>query len=215
MRKYVWPVIAIVLPLLVAGAWVAFPQERESACSAVSSFLASFVAETKAAWGRAFGGGGDAEPLPEPDDPSIEELAAPAIPTKVKAAASDDPDPSSLTPEQRKRKYRELVAAAKARKMEVMRSNLMKCPDGKEALEVTRAFHAKAEEMKRLEAKYGATDDRVALIRIEMVALRESVQVANARYRTWKEAHPSEVVDPLADKIYCDLIARSRFYLDR
>ena len=63
MRKYVWPVVAIALPLLVAGAWVAFPQERESACSAVSSFLASFVAETKAAWGRAFGGGGDAEDL--------------------------------------------------------------------------------------------------------------------------------------------------------
>ena len=223
MRKYLWPILVIALALLVAGAWVLFPEERTTASSAVSSFCTSFADHARNAWTRLFPPTGEAE-VPEadlldegdiPDAPSAN--AASTVSTSLGAIAdpASDPEPGKLTPEQRKRRYKELVAAADTRKREVMRSNLMKCPDGKEALEVTRAFHAKAEEMKRLEEKYGATDDRVALIRIEMVALRESVQVANARYRTWKEAHPSEVVDPLADKIYCDLIARSRFYLDR
>ena len=108
----------------------------------------------------------------------------------------------------------ELVEAANMRKHEVMRANLMKCPDGMEALKVTRAYHEKLDAMKKLEEKYGQTDDRVALARIELVALKEAVQVANDRYKAWKDAHPGETVDPLADKLYCDLIARSRFYRD-
>ena len=60
----------------------------------------------------------------------------------------------------------------------------------------------------------GQTDDGVALLRIELVHLKEAVQVANARYKDWKDAHPAEVVDPMTDKLYCDLIARSRFYRD-
>ena len=221
MGKYFGPVLVIVLSLLVAGAWVLFPQERKSACSAVSSVLSSFAAEAKAAWSRHMTKASDDDKSPvklvgweyeEPDLVAAVETASNAV-DRLNLPASD-PDPSSLTPEQRKRKYNELVAAAKARKMEVMRVNLMKCPNGQEAFTATRAYHAKLEEMKRLEEKYGQTDDRVTAIRIEIVALKEAVQVANVRYKAWKDAHPNEVTDPLANKVYRDLVSRSRFYRD-
>ena len=219
MRKYIWPILVIALALLTAGAWVTFPQERRSVGTAISSFCASFAAEAKNAWGRLFPSAEEAvvpDLLDGRDVCDAPRATSDTIGTELGAVANsaDDPNPSALTPEQRRQKYKELVAAANMRKQEVMRANLMKCPDGMEALKVTRAYHEKLDAMKKLEEKYGQTDDRVALIRIELVALKEAVQVANDRYKAWKDTHPTEVVDPLADKLYCDLIARSRFYRD-
>lgn len=222
MRKYLWPILVIALALLVAGAWVLFPEERTTASSAVSSFCTSFADHARNAWTRLFPPTGEAE-VPEadlldegdiPDAPSAN--AASTVSTSLGAIAdpASDPEPGKLTPEQRKRRYKELVAAADTRKREVMRSNLMKSEVGKEALKATRAYHAKVDAMKKLEEKFGPIDDRVEMIRIELVALKESVKVANARYKAWKDAHPTEVVDPLADKLYKDLLYRSRFFRD-
>lgn len=222
MRKYLWPILVIALALLVAGAWVLFPEERTTASSAVSSFCTSFADHARNAWTRLFPPTGEAE-VPEadlldegdiPDAPSAN--AASTVATSLGAIAdpASDPEPGKLTPEQRKRRYKELVAAADTRKREVMRSNLMKSEVGKEALKATRAYHAKVDAMKKLEEKFGPIDDRVEMIRIELVALKESVKVANARYKAWKDAHPTEVVDPLADKLYKDLLYRSRFFRD-
>ena len=225
MRKYLGPLVVIVLALLVAGAWVGFPQERKSIGSAVSSFSASFTAEAKNAWARL------SPPKEVPEVPDSEPLdneqvaaspradsiaAAPPVPTALGAIAdsANDPEPASLTREQRKQRYEELVAAAEQRKREVLFARLKNCPEGLEALKATRAYHAKVAEMKKLEAERGQTDDGVALLRIELVHLKEAVQVANARYKDWKDAHPEAVVDPMTDKLYCDLIARSRFYRD-
>jgi len=225
MRKYLCPLIVIALALLVAGAWVAFPQERKSVGAAVSSFFSSFAAEAKNAWTRL------SPPKEKPEVPESEPLGdeaeadatraasaavASSIPTALGAIAdsASDPEPSSLTREQRKQRYKELVAAADQRKREVLFACLKKCPEGLEALKATRAYHAKVDEMKKLEAQRGQADDGVALLRIELVHLKEAVQVANARYKIWKDAHPGEVVDPMTDKLYCDLIARSRFYKD-
>ena len=44
MRKYFWPILVITFALLVAGAWVAFPEARKSVGSAISSFCESFAA---------------------------------------------------------------------------------------------------------------------------------------------------------------------------
>ena len=222
MRKYLWPILVIALALLVAGAWVLFPEERTTASSAVSSFCTSFAEHARNAWTRLFPPAGEAE-VPEadlldegdiPDAPSAN--AASTVATSLGAIAdpASDPEPGKLTPEQRKRRYKELVAAADTRKREVMRSNLMKSEVGKEALKATRAYHAKVDAMKKLEEKFGPIDDRVEMIRIELVALKESAKVANARYKAWKDAHPTEVVDPLADKLYKDLLYRSRFFKD-
>ena len=147
---------------------------------------------------------------------SLTIAATPPVPTALGAIAdsTSDPEPASLTREQRKQRYEELVAAAEQRKREVLFARLKNCPEGLEALKATRAYHAKVAEMKKLEAERGQTDDGVALLRIELVHLKEAVQVANARYKDWKDAHPTEVVDPMTDKLYCDLIARSRFYRD-
>ena len=225
MRKYLWPILVIALALLVAGAWVAFPQARKTVCSAVSSFCSSFAAEAKNAWARL------SLPKEEPEVPvtdlfegddnvgstrAASVASAPPIPTALGAIAdpASDPEPSSLTREQRKQRHKELVAAADQRKREVLFACLKKCPEGLEALKATRAYHAKVDEMKKLEAQRGQTDDGVALLRIELVHLKEAVKVTNARYKAWKDAHPGEAVDPMTDKLYCDLIARSRFYLD-
>lgn len=221
MRKYLWPIIVIALALLVAGAWVLFPEARTAAISTVSSFCSSFAEHARDAWTRLFPPAGEAE-VPEPDllDGDIPDVpsanAASTVATSLGAIAdpASDPEPGKLTPEQRKRRYKELVAAADARKREVMRSNLMKSEAGKEALKATRAYHAKVDAMKKLEEKFGPVDDRVEMIRIELVALKESVKIANARYKAWKDAHPTEVVDPGADKLYHDLIYRSRFFKD-
>ena len=222
MRKYLWPILVIALALMAAGAWVLFPKARTTVTSTVSSFCSSFVEHAKNAWTRLFSHDSEAE-VPEadllddsdiPDTPSAN--AASAVATSLGAIAdpASDPEPGKLTPEQRKRRYKELVAAADTRKREVMRSNLMKSEVGKEALKATRAYHAKVDAMKKLEEKFGPIDDRVEMIRIELVALKESVKVANARYKAWKDAHPTEVVDPLADKLYKDLLYRSRFFRD-
>ena len=223
MRKYLCPIIFIALALMAAGAWVLFPEARTAASSTLSSFCSSFVEHARNGWTRLFPPAGEAE-VPKaddllddgdiPDSPSAN--AASTVATSLGAIAdpASDPDPGKLTPEQRKRRYKELVAAADARKREVMRSNLVKSEAGEEALKATRAYHAKVDEMKKLEEKFGTTDDRVGLIRIELVALKESVKIANARYKAWKDAHPTEVVDPNADKLYHDLIYRSRFFKD-
>lgn len=225
MRNYLWPILVIALALLTAGAWVMFPQARKTVCSAVSSFCSSFAAEAKNAWARL------SPPKEEPEVPVADlfddgnDIASPRtasvaatqpVPTALGAIAdpASDPEPSSLTREQRKQRHKELVAAADQRKREVLFASLKKCPEGLEALKATRAYHAKVKEMKELEAQRGQTDDGVALLRIELVHLKEAVQVANARYKVWKDAHPGETVDPMADKLYCDLVARSRFYLD-
>ena len=223
MRKYLWPIIVIALALMAAGAWVLFPEARTAASSTVSSFCSSFAEHAKDAWTRLFLPAGEAE-VPKADDLLDDgdipyaplATAASTVATSLGAIAdpTSDPEPGKLTPEQRKRRYKELVAAADARKREVMRSNLVKSEAGKEALKATRAYHAKVDEMKKLEEKFGPTDDRVEMIRIELVALKESVKIANARYKAWKDAHPTEVVDPNADKLYHDLIYRSRFFKD-
>ena len=222
MRKYLWPIIVIALAFVVAGVWVLFPKERTAVSSAVSSFCTSFAEHARDAWTRLFPPAGEAE-VPEadlldegdiPDAPSAN--AASTVATSLGAIAdpASDPEPGKLTPEQRKRRYKELVAAADTRKREVMRSNLMKSEVGKEALKATRAYHAKVDAMKKLEEKFGPIDDRVEMIRIELVALKESVKISNASYKAWKDAHPTEVVDPLADKLYKDLLYRSRFFRD-
>ncbi|MBR1588966.1 MAG: hypothetical protein IJ658_11650, partial [Kiritimatiellae bacterium] len=130
------------------------------------------------------------------------------------ADPASDPEPASLTREQRKRRYNELIAAANQRKREVLLAALKKCPEGLEALKATRAYHAKADEMRRLEAQHGNTDDNVTMLRIELVHLKEAVKVTNDRYKVWKDSHPGEVADPMTDSLYCDLIARSRFFRD-
>lgn len=222
MRKYLWPIIVIALALVAAGAWVLFPEARTAASSTVASFCSSFAEHARNAWTRLFPPAGEAEvpkadDLPDGDIPYAHSAnAASPVATSLGAIAdpASDPDPGKLTPEQRKRRYRELVAAADARKREVMRSNLVKSEAGKEALKATRAYHAKVDAMKKLEEKFGPIDDRVEMIRIELVALKESVKIANARYKAWKDAHPTEVVDPDADKLYHDLIYRSRFFKD-
>ena len=223
MRKYIWPIIVIALALLVAGAWVAFPKERKAISPAISSFCSSFAAETRSAWSRLF----PPKEAPEIPDPVLDgnvaalprtpsATSAPTAPTALGTIAdpASDPEPASLTREQRKRRYNELVAAANQRKREVLLASLKKCPEGIEALKATRAYHAKVDEMKKLEEKHGKIDDSVTLLRIELVHLKEAVRVANARYKAWKDAHPEEAVDPMADKLYCDLVARSRFYKD-
>ncbi len=221
MGKYLWPALVIALAALAAGAWFAFPEERAAAGSAISSFCASFASETKAAWERMMArsaakdeSSATPDGQPEDDDPFLVATTSLVASAEGPRLAADDPDPSSLTPEQRKRKYKELLAAADQRKREVMRANMMKSEVGREALRVTMAFHAKSEELNRLREKHGATDDKLWALRLELSPLRNQVAVANARYKAWKDAHPSEVDDPLADKVYRDLIARSRFYRD-
>jgi len=221
MRKYLWPIIVIALALLAAGAWVLFPEARTTASSTVSSFCSSFAEHAKNAWARLFPSVGEAV-VPELDildDDNLADAVGHAnstVATDLGAIAdpASDPEPAKLTSEQRKRRYTELVSAADARKREVMRSNLMKSEVGKEALKATRAYNAKVDAMKKLEEKFGPVDDRVEMIRIELVALKESVKIANARYKAWKDAHPTEVVDPSADKLYKNLIYRSRFFRD-
>ena len=230
MRKYFWPILVIALALLVAGAWVAFPEARKGVVPAISSFCESFAAAAKDGWTRLF------PPKEEPEVPDLlgdenvavttraatmsDVRAAPRAASAVATALgtiadpASDPDPASITREQRKQRYKELIAAADQRKREVLFAALKKCPAGLEALKATRAYHAKVDEMKKLEAQHGKTDDSVALIRIELVHLKEAVKVANARYKVWKDAHPEEAVDPMADKLYCDLVARSRFFKD-
>lgn len=225
MRKYLWPILVIALAILVAGAWVAFPEERKAIGPAISTFCSSFAAEAKNAWTRLF------PPKEAPDVPDVDLFddgnvatsrraesanSAPSVPTALGAIAdpASDPEPASITREQRKQRYEELVAAANQRKREVLLSCLKKCPEGIEALKATRAYHAKVDEMKKLEKKHGKIDDSVALLRIELVQLKEAVRVSNARYKAWKDAHPGETVDPMNDKLYCDLIARSRFFKD-
>ena len=231
MRKYFWPVLVITLALLVAGTWVFFPEAITSVRSAVSSCAAA----ARDGWARLWVKSGESAPeVPSADwgddDSNLLELAelrAPETPGKNPGAAGppaavsaelrsaeNDPDPSILTPAQRRQKYRELVDAAKARRLEVMRAYLMKSAEGREALKVTRAYYANLNEVKKLEAQYGPIDDRVAAIRVKMVPLKEKLREANARYRAWKEAHPSDVVDPRNDKLYRDLITRSRAYPD-
>ena len=221
MRKYLWPVIVIALALMAAGTWVFFPEARTTASSTVSSFCSSLAEHARNAWTRLFPPAGEAV-VPELDNLDDGNLADTVGSTNSTVATAlgaiadpaSDPDPAKLTSEQRKRRYKELVAAADARKREVMRSNLMKSEAGKEALKATRAYHAKVDAMKKLEEKFGPVDDRVEMIRIELVALKESVKIANAHYKAWKDAHPAEVVDPSADKLYHDLVYRSRFFRD-
>ena len=186
----------------------------------MSSFWSSFSEQARHAWSRLFPPKGEAV-VPDADlldDLSDDIVGASAnhVSTALGAIAdsSSDPEPSTLSAEQRNRRYKELVAAASARKLEVMRSNLMKSEVGRDALKVTRIYHAKLDSLKKLEEQFGPVDDRVETIRIELVALKESVKIANARYKAWKDAHPSEVADPLADKLYRDLIYRSRFFRD-
>ena len=231
MKNHVRLLLFVALVLLVAGAWFVFPQERASVCQAVSSFCKSASEKAKDAWARlsppketekaeaeaaakkpALTSGGDVAAAP-----SAKAVAdAPAIPTELGAIAdpSSDPDPSSLTREQRKRRYAELVAAADKRKREIMFASLKKCPEGMEALRATRAYHAKVEEMKKLESRYGSSDTRVTGLRVELTRLKDVTRTANARYKAWKEAHPGEIADPMADKLYCDLISRSNIYKD-
>ena len=231
MRKYFWPILVITLALLVAGTWVFFPEAITSVRSAVSSCAAA----ARDGWARLWVKSGESAPeVPSADwgddDSNLLELVElrpaeiagknsnepeqpPAVTAELRSA-ENDPDPSILTPAQRRQKYKELVDAAKARRLEVMRAYLMKSAEGREALKVTRAYYAKLNEMKKLEEKYGPIDDRVAAVRVKMVPLKEKLKEANARYRAWKEAHPSDVVDPRNDKLYRDLITRSRAYLD-
>ena len=221
MRKYLWPIIVIALALMAAGAWVFFPGARRTASSTMSSFCSSFAEHARDAWARLFPPASEAI-VPELDIPDDDNLADSVSHTNSTVATAlgaiadpaSDPDPAKLTPEQRKRRYKELLAAADARKRELMRSNLMKSEAGKEALKATRAYQTKLAAMKKLEDQFGHTDDRVTQIRIEIVALKESVKIANARYKAWKDAHPTEVVDPDTDKLYHDLIYRSRFFKD-
>lgn len=216
MGRYFWPVLVLLLALSVAGAWRwrAYPRLKASAGPVVSSFCTSFAEEFRRAWARL-------TTRTTPDDmleliewPEDETAHAGGARQFAAMLANDDPDPSTLTPEQRKRKHDELLAAAKARKLEVLRANLMKSQEGRDALKATLAYRAKADEMKRLEAKHGAADDRLWSLRLELAPLKDEVAIANARYKTWKDAHPSEVVDPSADETYRDLITRSRFYAD-
>lgn len=204
MGKYVWPVLVVALSLLLAGAWVAFPQARRTAAGAVSAFCASFAAEARAGVGRLFA---------RADDGSVDlgDLAQEEAPAPL---AADDPDPATLTREQRRSRYRELVAAADARKRTVLRQALSKSAEGREALRATLAYKSKTDEMKRLEAKYGAADDRLWALRLELGPLRDEAAIANARYKAWKAAHPEAAEDPETDPVYCDLVARSRFYRD-
>ncbi len=221
MRKYLCPIAVIALALVATGAWVAFPEERKRVGPAVSSFCRSFAAATKDGWARLF---------PRRESPNVPDAAtlgdgnvaaatagpAAPVPTALGEIANpaNDPDPSSLTRDQRRKRYQELIGAAEQRKREVLLSAVKKCPEGLEALKATRTYHAKADELRKLEARHGNTDDGVALLRIELVHLKEAVKVSNARYKAWKDAHPEEAVDPMADKLYCDLVARSRFYRD-
>ena len=231
MRKYFWPILVIMLALLVAGTWVLFPQ----AITSVRSTVSACAAAAKDGWTRLWAKSESSAPeVPSTDwgddDSNLLELVElrpaeiagknsnepeqpPAVTAELRSA-ENDPDPSILTPAQRRQKYKELVDAAKARRLEVMRAYLMRSAEGREALKVTRAYYAKLNEMKKLEEKYGPIDDRVAAIRVKMVPLKEKLKEANARYRAWKEAHPSDVVDPRNDKLYRDLITRSRAYLD-
>lgn len=221
MRKYLWPIIVIALALMVAGAWVLFPEARKTACSTVSSFRSSFAEHARDAWARLFPPASEAV-VPELDYLDDDNLADAVSHTNSTVATAlgaiadpaSDPDPAKLTPEQRKRRYKELLAAADARKHEVMRSNLMKSEEGREALKATRAFQAKADEIKRLDQKHGWTDNRLWALRLELAPLRDNAIIANARYKAWKDAHPTEVVDPNTDKLYKNLIYRSRFFKD-
>lgn len=223
MKKHPRLFLFVVLVLLGAGAWFAFPQERTSVCQAVSSFCKSASEKTKAAWAQ-FSPPKE-EAAAKKSDPSGGDAAAtnataiavaPSIPTELGAIAdpSSDPEPSSLTREQRKRRYAELVAAADKRKREVMLACLKKCPEGIEALRATRAYRAKVDEMKKLESQYGPSDTRVTGLRVELTRLKDATRVANARYKAWKDAHPGEIVNPLTDKLYCDLVSRSGLYKD-
>ena len=214
MKNHVRLLLFVALVLLGAGAWFVFPQERASVCQAVSSFCKSASEKAKDAWARL-------SPPKETEKAEAEAAAkavadAPAIPTELGAIAdpSSDPEPSSLTREQRKRRYAELVAAADKRKREIMFASLKKCPEGMEALRATRAYRAKVEEMKKLESRYGSSDTRVTGLRVELTRLKDVTRTANARYKAWKETHPREIADPMADKLYCDLISRSNIYKD-
>jgi hypothetical protein len=214
MKNHVRLLLFVALVLLGAGAWFVFPQERASVCQAVSSFCKSASEKAKGAWARL-------SPPKETEKAEAEAAAkavadAPAIPTELGAIAdpSSDPEPSSLTREQRKRRYAELVAAADKRKREIMFASLKKCPEGMEALRATRAYRAKVEEMKKLESRYGSSDTRVTGLRVELTRLKDVTRTANARYKAWKETHPGEIADPMADKLYCDLISRSNIYKD-
>ena len=163
MRKYLCPLLVIALALMIAGAWVLFPEARKTAGSTVSSFCKSFAAEAKNAWARLFPSAEKAVVPDRLDGRDVSDApyaASDTIGTELGAVANsaDDPDPSALTPEQRRQKYKELVEAANMRKHEVMRANLMKCPDGMEALKVTRAYHEKLDAMKKLEEYIAASN---------------------------------------------------------
>jgi len=206
MGRYLWPILIIVPSVLVAGLWWYRPQMLATARSKATLVGTSFAAEFKKGLAR----------LADKGEDDSSEAVCPLPPEEERPPVlhDDDPDPASLTPAQRKEKYMALTAAAKARYTEVLSSTLKKSREGMEALQATQAYHAKVAEMKRLEKQYGAVDDRVTHARIELTALREAVQLANVRYKAWKEQHKDEVADPDSDPAYRDLVARSRFYAD-
>lgn len=138
----------------------------------------------------------------------------PPFQTQPAAPSPDHDEPATRSPEERQRIYRELIAAAEARKKELLRALVRECPEGRAALEATQKLRRATRRYRELEQQYGQTDERTETVYYEIIRLRETVREANARYQAWKKEHPGKTYNPEDDADYRALIERSRLYQD-
>lgn len=132
--------------------------------------------------------------------------------TESVQAVKQDDDPLSMTPAQRKLKYEELTKKAEARRREILRANVMKSEEGRNALEAVKKFKEFSAEVEKLKEKYGETDSRVVSKRGDLLKLKDEVRRTNEIYKKWKEAHQDGFTVPEADETYRRIIAERRLY---
>ena len=214
MSKYRLPILIIIVSVLTTVTWRFFPVVR----SCLPQDMKARIADVFDQIARSFADRFSANSADDDKMCGVTATIPPDEPTNVKSAEvtlkPDDPPPNSLTSEQRKAKYRELMAAAKARRIEVMRSSLSQSKEGLAALDATIALNEKVKELDKMVKLHGATDIRVERVQLEIVRLKDEARRANEAYKTWKLSHPGKVPQPDEDPVYRDLVARSRFYVD-
>jgi len=137
----------------------------------------------------------------------------PAPPPPAESAQDNSADDAlAMTPAQRKKKYEELTKKAEARRLQVLRENLNKSPEGRKALAAVKAFKELGAKVDELKKKYGETDSRVIAKRGDLLKLKDEVRRTNEAYKKWKEKHPGKLVAPEDDEIYRKIISERQLY---
>ena len=130
---------------------------------------------------------------------------------KVEKAEKSD-DAFTMTPAQRKKKYDELTKKLEARRIQVLRENLNRSPEGKRALAAVKAFKELGAKVEELKKRYGETDSRVMARRGDLLKLKDEVRRTNEEYKKWKEKHPDKLMKPEDDEIYRKIFGERRLY---